>query len=78
MVKFVYEVSNGCTLCGMCIYECPVGAIKMTKAGALINKDLCRGCGLCADNCASEAIVRIMANEGNNENNKESEDSKGS
>ncbi len=54
-----YSVTQGCTYCGMCEPECPVGAIVLTKQGAVINPDLCIGCGSCADNCASEAIVPL-------------------
>lgn len=59
MIKFIYEVSQGCTLCGMCIYECPVMAIIMEKTGARIDSEKCTGCGRCAKNCASEAIRKI-------------------
>ena len=55
----VYEVKQGCTLCGMCETECPVGAIVVGKTGARIDPDKCVGCGSCADNCASEAIVAV-------------------
>ena len=55
----VYKVSQGCTLCGMCETECPVGAIVVTKTGAHINPEICLGCGNCAANCAYEAIVAI-------------------
>jgi Pyruvate/2-oxoacid:ferredoxin oxidoreductase delta subunit len=33
----------------------------MDKNGAHINPELCVGCGLCAQNCASEAIVAVEA-----------------
>lgn len=53
----VYAVKQGCTLCGMCVMECPMGAISLGKSGASIDPEKCVGCGSCADNCASEAIV---------------------
>lgn len=31
MSSIVYVVSNGCTLCGMCMSECSRGAISMTR-----------------------------------------------
>jgi len=43
----------------MCETECPVGAIVLLKDGAKIDPDKCIGCGTCADNCASEAIVPV-------------------
>lgn len=56
----IYEVRQGCTQCGMCETECPVGAITICKTGAKIDPDKCVGCGSCAANCASEAIVPAM------------------
>ncbi|MDD6884971.1 MAG: 4Fe-4S binding protein [Eubacteriales bacterium] len=55
----VYAVKQGCTLCGMCAMECPVGAITIGKQGAKIDPEKCVGCGNCAMNCASEAIVAV-------------------
>ena len=55
----VYEVKQGCTLCGMCETECPVGAIVVGRHGAKIDPNICIGCGNCAMNCASEAIVAV-------------------
>ena len=59
LLKLTYQVLHGCTLCGMCETECPVGAIVVEKTGAHIDQDKCIGCGSCADNCASEAIVPV-------------------
>jgi len=60
MTKYIYEVSRGCTRCLMCYYECPVKAITIIPdKTAVIDKDKCTGCGKCARNCASEAIVKI-------------------
>ena len=53
----IYQVKQGCTLCGMCMVECPAEAISMTPKGAFIDPDKCIGCGSCEMNCASEAIV---------------------
>lgn len=35
----------------------------MTDKGARINPAKCRGCGICAENCASEAIQPVKAEE---------------
>lgn len=51
-----YAVSNGCVICGECMFSCAVGAIKIDKNGAHIDPEKCVGCGQCADNCAAEAI----------------------
>ncbi len=63
MVKSVYEVNRGCTYCGGCVHECPVRAIKMSPQGAKIDPDKCTGCGLCAANCASEAITKVVVSD---------------
>lgn len=61
-----YKISGGCTLCGMCLYECPKKAITMTETGAVIDPEKCVGCGRCYDNCASEAIRKYETTEGRN------------
>ncbi len=58
-----YQVSQGCCFCGECMYVCPKGAITMDAKGAHIHADNCIGCGICADNCASEAIVSVKIEE---------------
>lgn len=57
-VRHNYRVVQGCTFCNTCVYECPVGAISMTREGAVIDPQRCIRCGVCFDNCASEAIRR--------------------
>lgn len=57
MKKKVCQVNRGCTHCGTCIYECPVGAIRIDSKGAHIDPEVCTGCGVCIDHCASEAIT---------------------
>lgn len=57
MVK--YSVEAGCCFCQECQYACPVSAITIDKNGAHIDLEKCVGCGRCAKNCASEAIVKI-------------------
>ena len=54
--KKVYKI-EGCCFCQECQYVCPVGAIYMDAKGAHINQEICIGCGSCAKNCASEAII---------------------
>lgn len=54
-----YSVEAGCCYCQECQYVCPVLAISMDASGAHIDPNVCIGCGKCAKNCASEAIVRI-------------------
>ncbi len=61
--KFRYVVANGCVFCGGCQSECPVGAAKITNAGATIDAQKCIGCGKCLDHCAAEAIRRVEVKE---------------
>jgi uncharacterized Fe-S center protein len=60
MKKNIYTVAHGCTLCGTCVVECPVGAIFLGPQGARIDKEKCTGCGTCLRNCASEAIEKTV------------------
>lgn len=54
-----YQVLGGCCYCQECLFACPKGAIKMDKDGAHIDEEKCVGCGICANNCASEAILKL-------------------
>lgn len=49
-------IANKCTACGLCIDECPVGAISEGDVYK-IDPDLCTDCGACIYNCPNEAIV---------------------
>jgi ferredoxin len=54
-----YAVTNGCTCCGSCIWECPSGAVTIGVKSAVIDPEKCAGCGACAGNCAAEAITEV-------------------
>jgi len=45
-----------CTSCGVCVEECPVGAIIMEDSSAEIRMADCIRCGICHDVCAAEAV----------------------
>ena len=48
--------TEDCVACGVCVDECPVGAIVMEKEAAVINEKTCIRCGKCHDVCPQEAV----------------------
>lgn len=48
--------SEDCVACGVCIEECPVGAISMNGDGAVIDERTCIRCGKCHDVCPQDAV----------------------
>ena len=55
----VFEVSSQCTACGACItLGCPAISKDESTGQALIDRDMCIGCGQCAQYCARGFIVQ--------------------
>jgi len=44
-----------CTGCGVCLENCPAGAIALVGGKANINSKLCGGCAMCISVCSSKA-----------------------
>ena len=54
-----FEVSSQCTACGVCItLGCPAISKDESTGQALIDRDMCIGCGQCAQYCARGFIVQ--------------------
>ena len=45
-----------CTACGVCVDECPVGAVAIINEAAQIDEENCIRCGRCHDVCPQEAV----------------------
>jgi len=51
---------ESCTDCGICVEECPVGAISMKIEEAEINMAECIRCGICHDVCPQNSVRHDM------------------
>ena len=56
-----YEIdANKCKGCGICLSNCPSGAISGTKKEPhTIDKAICVKCGVCIDKCKFDAITKM-------------------
>jgi indolepyruvate ferredoxin oxidoreductase alpha subunit len=51
-------MEENCNLCQLCIIITGCPAIDIGPDTIVVDQDLCYGCGLCADVCARDAILR--------------------
>lgn len=54
----VHVIPENCNLCQLCIIHTGCPAIDIGEETIIIDPTLCYGCGLCADVCHLEAIVK--------------------
>ncbi|OHD55530.1 MAG: ferredoxin [Spirochaetes bacterium GWF1_51_8] len=52
-----YKITESCIACGVCIGECPVGAISEGDI-YVIDPATCTDCGACESACPSGAIIK--------------------
>lgn len=45
-----------CSVCGICVEECPLQAIRKEGDDYIIDPELCTECGYCSDICPEDAI----------------------
>lgn len=49
-----------CARCGFCLMFCPVNSVRRLEDGSFsIDLAYCKGCGICAAECASRAITMV-------------------
>lgn len=53
-----------CIKCGICYIFCPEGCIRQNAEGYFESDPFyCKGCGMCADECPTEAITMVEEEE---------------
>ena len=56
--------TNKCIKCGICYIFCPEGCVKQNADGYFeANLDYCKGCGICARECWTQAITMVEEEE---------------
>ena len=50
---------NKCVKCAVCWLYCPVQCMVEKPAWFDVKLDICKGCGICAEECPQNAIVMV-------------------
>lgn len=53
------ETQKLCCGCGLCVAECPAGALSMTEKGVRWEEELCTGCDTCIHVCPHRASPKV-------------------
>ena len=54
--EVAFVIPEKCTLCGVCVGQCPTNAINMGKKAVTVDSISCIGCGVCVPACPEGAI----------------------
>lgn len=52
-----HRITEECLACGICMDECPNGAISEGDDIFVIDPELCDDCGTCMDVCPNEGAI---------------------
>lgn len=62
--KYYQVVEPFCSMCGLCVEKCPLGAIQGgKKKRAKIHAEKCNQCGVCLEICPYDAIKQTNGHE---------------
>jgi len=53
------KITDDCLACGICMDECPEGAISEGDPIYVIDPDKCTDCGTCQEACPNDAIIEV-------------------
>lgn len=59
MDSLTTKITEECLACGICMDECPQGAISEGTDIYVIDYEKCDECGSCIDACPSAAIITV-------------------